>query len=115
MKLARDGKWDGSIIWYETKERQKNFFYSNPIVPATNYFFHLKSFQFHWKDFEDLADLRVGGTSAYSYGKEFDAAEQAGVFRTYRTISDEVGLTNLMKGRIDVFIEAFLRWKPAES
>ena len=103
MKLARDGKWDGSIIWYDTEERRADFFYTDPIAPATNSFFHLKSYQFDWNQFEDLTDLRVGGTSEYSYGAEFDAAEQAGVFRTYRAISDEVGLTNLLKGRIDVF------------
>jgi len=103
MKLARDGKWDGSIIWYDTEERRADFFYSDPIAPATNSFFHLKSYRFDWNEFEDLKDVRVGGTAEYSYGTAFDAAEQAGDFRTHRAISDEVGLTNLLKGRIDAF------------
>ena len=103
MKLARDGKWDGSAIWYDTEERRADFFYSDPVVPTTMVFFHLKSYQFDWDEFEDLEDVRVGGTSEYSYGTAFDAAEQAGDFRTHRAISDEVGLTNLLKGRIDVF------------
>jgi polar amino acid transport system substrate-binding protein len=103
MKLARDGKWDGSMIWYDTEERRADFFYSDPIARATNCFFHLKSYQFDWNGFEDLKDVRVGGTSEYSYGMAFDAAEKAGIFRTHRAISDEVGLTNLLKGRIDVF------------
>ncbi len=103
MKLARDGKWDGSAIWYDTEERRADFFYSDPVVPTTMVFFHLKSYQFDWDEFEDLEDVRVGGTSEYSYGTAFDAAEHAGDFRTHRAISDEVGLTNLLKGRIDVF------------
>ncbi len=103
MKLARDGKWDGSIIWYDTEERRADFWYSDPIAAATNSFFHLKSYEFGWDEFKDLEDVRVGGTSEYSYGTEFDAAERAGIFRTRRAISDEVGLTNLLKGRIDVF------------
>ncbi len=103
MKLAREGKWDGSTTWYDTEERRADFFYSDPIAPATNSFFHLTSYQFDWEKFEDLADIRVGGTAEYSYGTAFDAAEQAGDFRTHRAISDEVGLTNLLKGRIDVF------------
>jgi polar amino acid transport system substrate-binding protein len=103
MKLAREGKWDGSIVWFDTEERRADFLYTHPIVTATNSFFHLKSFQFDWEDFEDLKNLRVGGTSEYSYGRAFDEAEAAGLFRTYRAISDEVGLTNLLKGRIDVF------------
>ena len=103
MKLARDGKWDGSIIWYDTEERRADFFYSDRIAAATNSFFHLKSYQFDWSEFADLKDVRVGGTLEYSYGTAFDAAEKAGKFRTHRAISDEVGLTNLLKGRIDVF------------
>ncbi len=103
MKLARAGKWDGSIIWYETEQRRADFFYSDPIAPTRNSFFHLKSYQFDWNGFEDLKDVRVGGTSEYSYGTAFDAAEKAGIFRTHRAISDEVGLTNLLKGRVDVF------------
>lgn len=103
MKLARDGKWDGSIIWYDTEERRADFLYSDPIAAATNSFFHLKSYQFDWSEFADLKDVRVGGTLEYSYGTAFDAAEKAGIFRTHRAISDEVGLTNLLKGRIDVF------------
>ena len=103
MKLARDGKWDGTIIWYDTEERRANFFYSDPVAFATNSFFHLKSYQFSWSKFEDLAEIRVGGTLEYSYGQAFDDAEKAGVFTTHRAISDEVGLTNLLKGRIDVF------------
>ncbi len=103
MKLAREGKWDGSAIWYDTEERRADFFYSDPITPATNSFFHLTSYQFDWEKFEDLADIRVGGTSEYSYGTEFDAAERAGIFRTRRANNDEIGLTTLLKGRIDVF------------
>lgn len=103
MKLAREGTWDGSAIWYDTEERRENFFYTDPVAPTRMVFFHLKSYEFDWDGFEDLEDVRVGGTSEYSYGTEFDAAEQAGVFRTRRTISDEVGLTNLLKGRVDVF------------
>jgi polar amino acid transport system substrate-binding protein len=103
MKLARDGKWDGSAVWWDTEERRADFFYSDPIALGTNSFFHLRSYQFDWQGFESLTDLRVGGTSEYSYGTEFDAAEEAGVFQTHRAISDEVGLTNLLKGRIDVF------------
>lgn len=103
MKLAREGTWDGSIIWYDTDERRADFFYSDAIVWTTISFFHLKSFQFHWDGFEDLSDLRVGGTMEYSYGAEFNAAERSGVFHTHRAVSDEAGLTNLLKGRIDVF------------
>jgi polar amino acid transport system substrate-binding protein len=103
MKLARDGDWDGTSIWFDTEERRQAFYYSEPVIMATNSFFFLKGSAFDWNDFADLAELRVGGTREYSYGKEFDAAEAAGVFETHRSITDEAGLENLLKGRIDVF------------
>lgn len=103
MKLARDGEWDGTSIWFETEERREHFHYSEPIIVATNVFFFLKGSGFEWSSFEDLAGLRVGGTREYSYGIEFDAAEASGVFRTQRSKNDEAGIENLLKGRIDVF------------
>ncbi len=66
-------------------------------------FFHLKTTPFDWNSYDDLSDLKVGGTVAYFYSDAFEAAEAAGVFRTIRGRSDEVGLKNLLKGRIDVF------------
>lgn len=103
MKLARDGHWDGTSIWFDTHERRERFFYSDPIITATNSFFFLVNSKFDWEDFQDLKNLRVGGTLEYSYGKEFDMAEEAGVFHTQRSRSDEAGLRNLLKSRIDVF------------
>jgi polar amino acid transport system substrate-binding protein len=103
MKLARDGDWDGTTIWFDTAERREGFLYSDPIIFATNSFFYLKGSDFAWTSFEDLADLTVGGTVEYSYGTKFDEAEAAGVFTTHRSRTDEAGLENLLKGRIDVF------------
>lgn len=103
MKVARDGDWDATSIWFDTKERRENFFYSEPIITGTNSFFYLKDSDFDWHNFNDLAKFRIGGTLEYSYGKEFDDAEAKGVFHTQRSRSDVAGLQNLLKGRIDVF------------
>jgi polar amino acid transport system substrate-binding protein len=103
MKLARDGKWDGTTIWFDTQERRQSFYYSAPIISATNAFFYLKGSSFGWLDFHDLAKFKVGGTMEYSYGRSFDQAEAAGVFETQRSRTDKAGLENLLKGRIDVF------------
>jgi polar amino acid transport system substrate-binding protein len=73
------------------------------VVPSTFAFFHLTTTTFDWDDYDDLGDLKVGGTVEYFYSDAFDAAEAAGVFRTIRGRTDEVSLKNLLKGRIDVF------------
>ena len=103
MKLAREGMWDGTAVWGTSEERLQQFHFSDAVVPTTYVFFHLKTTPFDWDDYDDLGDLKIGGTVEYSYSDAFKAAEAAGIFRTIRGRSDEVSLKNLLKGRIDVF------------
>ena len=103
FKLAKDGKWDGSAVWLDSEERRIDFLYSDPVVPSTFGFFHLKNTKFDWNTYDDLSDVRIGGTLEYSYGKEFDEAEAAGIIKTNRAPDDETGLRKLLKGRIGVF------------
>jgi len=102
-KLAKEGKWDGTVVWLDTSERRRDFHYSDPVVPSKNAFFLLKYSTFNWDSLEDLKDVRIGGTLTYAYGEAFDAAEKAGIFKTDRARSDELGVRKLIKGRIDVF------------
>ena len=103
MKLAKEGTWDGSAVWGDSEERREGFYFSDPVVPSTWVFFHLADRDFDWSSYEDLKDLKVGGTVEYFYSEDFEAAEKAGVFNAFRGRSDEVGLQNLLKSRIDVF------------
>ena len=103
MKLAKEGLWDGTIIWGESEERLQNFHFSELVILTTFVLFHLKTTPFDWSGYDDLSDVKIGGTVEYYYSDAFEAAEAAGVIRTIRGRSDEVGLKNLLKGRIDVF------------
>ena len=102
-KLAKDGTWDGSVVWLDSEERREHFHYSDAVVPSKSAFFHLKGSGFNWNSYEDLRDVRIGGTLKYAYGDEFDAAEKAGIIKTDRAQNDVLGLQKLLKGRIDVF------------
>jgi polar amino acid transport system substrate-binding protein len=84
FKLAKEGTWDGSVVWVDSDERREYFLYSDPVVPSKMAFFHLKGSDFDWNSYEDLKGIRIGGTLEYAYGKEFDAAEKAGIIRTNR-------------------------------
>ncbi len=101
--LAKEGDWDGSVVWLDSDDRREFFLYSDPVVPSKTAFFHLKSSDFDWNGYEDLRGVRIGGTLEYAYGKEFDAAEKAGIIKTNRAKSDELGLKKLLNGRIEVF------------
>ena len=41
MKLARDGTWDGTAVWFDTEERRENMFLTDPVVSSAMAFFHL--------------------------------------------------------------------------
>ncbi len=103
MKLAREGKWDGTALWWDNEKRRKYFFFTDPVVPTVTVFFHLKSTEFDWNTYEDLREIRIGGTLEYSYSDEFDAAEAAGTIRTNRAANDKAGLKKLLKRRNTVF------------
>ena len=103
LKLAKEGKWDGSAAWWDREERYPYVFYSDPVAPTTLVFFHLKSTKFDWSRYEDVSKLRVGGSLGYDYGKAFNEAEAAGIIQVDLAPDDETNLKKLLKGRIDVF------------
>ena len=35
MKLAKEGRWDGTIVWGESEERLRNFYFSELVVLTT--------------------------------------------------------------------------------
>jgi polar amino acid transport system substrate-binding protein len=103
MKLAKEGRWDGTIVWGESEERLRNFYFSELVVLTTFVFFHLRNTEFDWNTYADLSDIKVGGTAEYYYGYAFEGSEAAGIFKTDRAPNDEAGLKKLLKGRLDVF------------
>jgi polar amino acid transport system substrate-binding protein len=102
-KLAKEGKWDGSAIWWDNEERRELFYFTDPVGSTKEAFFHLKTKAFDWTTYEDLRELRIGGTHPYDYGKAFNQAEAAGIIQTERAPNDETSLKKMLKGRIDVF------------
>ena len=101
---ALEGDWDGAVGWTYTKEREADFYLSNTILKTGKSFFHLKSYPFDWKSFDDLKGIKIGTTIGYSYGEAFDAAEKAGKLETRRAPTDKLNLAKLLLGRIQLFV-----------
>jgi polar amino acid transport system substrate-binding protein len=102
--LAEEGKeWDGTVGWEINPERELHFWVSDPIWEAPWVFFHLKSYSFDWKTFDDLKDIRIGGTLEYMYTSEFMNADRLMTINVDRGTSDEIGFKKLLTGRIDLF------------
>jgi len=102
-KLAKEGKWDGSLIWSFSPDRAVDFNYSAPIFKDTMVFFHLRKKDFNWNTIEDLNGIRIGATSSYNYGTDFKNSEAAGNIDVQWVPSDKMNLHKLIAGRIDIF------------
>lgn len=95
--------YNGSILWFSTPERQKNFYISDPVLDSKVVFFHLKEKHFEWNSVDDLKKYFIGGTLEYDYGPEFGMAEKKGIITVERVPSDEQNFAKLIYGRIDIF------------
>ncbi len=97
--MARQGKADATAIWFYSRERNKDFFYSDPVVDANDSFFYLKSNPFEWKSLDDLKGLRIGGILGYTYTEEFYAAEKAKKIQVVWSATEKTCLERLLKGQ----------------
>ncbi|WP_417701571.1 substrate-binding periplasmic protein [Pseudomonas sp.] len=103
LKMAEQGRRDGSAVWLANPEREQRFHISEPVVESGYYLFHRKNHAFDWNDVEDLRGLRIAGTRGYDYGEAFERAEAAGELEVARLTGDEQGLRQLLAGRVDLF------------
>ncbi len=101
--MAQAGEWDGAVGWETNAEREKDFYVSKEVWSAPWVFFHLKAHPFDWNTFDDLKNIRIGGTLEYMYTQEFLDAERAGKITVDRVSADEQNIKKLLYKRIDVF------------
>lgn len=103
FKNANGGKLNGAVGWNRNAERERLFYYSDPLMRKERVYFHLKSFSFDWKTIGDLKGLRIGGDKTTNYSKEFMDAERKGDIKVYRVPKKNQNLKKLAYGRIDVY------------
>lgn len=101
--LARDGRWDGAAAWSCSRERFKEFFFSEPLLPFDYVFFYRRDRDFDWQSIEDLKGLRIGLTQNYVYGDTIRRIKESGIAELDVTTSDEINFRKLLAGRIDLF------------
>lgn len=103
IENAKSNYDDGTITLFRTAEREKSFYFSDPVIDSRFAFFHLKSYDFDWEVISDLKWLEIGGTNEYNYGEAFQNAEKAGDLLVDRVPSDEMNFQKLLNGRIQIF------------
>ena len=104
MANVKKGIWDTSPGWAVTPDREEDILFSETTNESFHQFFALKESNFHWEDWTDLKDLRVGVTIGYNYGETFEDLAKSGVFKTQEALTDRDNLIKLINKRIDLFV-----------
>lgn len=65
LSLAKEGKVDGILAWH-TKEREKWFLYSHPVIPQIVGFYKRKKDTITLKNLEDLKSYKIGYVQGYA-------------------------------------------------
>lgn len=102
LRMARNGDFDGTLGWVQSKERAESFFYSDPVAKAPLVFFHLKELAFNWQDYDDLEGMTLGTVIYYHYGESFQESLDSERFEVEPAPEDELNLRKLLRKRIDL-------------
>lgn len=97
---VEEGRVDATLPWFRSAKREKAFLFSQePLIHDKEVFFHLKSLDFHWTNFEDLKKYRVAGTLGYY---DTDLLESEGV-PLDKVTNEELNFEKMLVGRVDLY------------
>ncbi len=106
LEEAREGKWDGTAHWGRNPQRAVGFLISDSILTEQWVFVYRDgapaTTHFDWKNFADLAGLRIGAVQFNTYTPEFWSLQKSGVLKVEFAPDDLANLRRLVAGRIDV-------------
>lgn len=100
--MANKGQFDGTLVWRDSPEREKQFWVSDTVFVGKTVFFHTRNEAFTWSKLQDLSGKRIGETLGYLYAP-LDKAQQQGLIHTELAPTDVINLQKLAHGRIDLF------------
>jgi polar amino acid transport system substrate-binding protein len=101
---TKSGKYSALSYVYFSKDREKEFYLSDPISEEKIVLFHLKSNPIKdWKTLEDLKNYKFGATRGYTYTKDFWDAAKSKRIMVDITNADLQNFKKLLAGRIDIF------------
>jgi polar amino acid transport system substrate-binding protein len=101
---TKNGEYSALSYVYLSKDREKEFYLSDPISVEKIVFFHLKSNPMKdWKTLDDLKNYKFGATREYTYTTEFWKAAESKRLEVDVTGSDKQNFKKLLVGRIDIF------------
>jgi len=100
---AKEGKFQGSLIWGYNDERAKDFIYSDTVAELGTSLFYNKNKPIEWSEATDLKKYKMGGVIGYAYGIE--ELEKQGILKIDRIGKDVGNYKKLAAGRLDIVLE----------
>ena len=102
--VKKDGQVPGTILWTKTKEREKYFYFSEPILVQENVFFHMKSKALKWDKVDDLKGKGILKVKGYNYGDILNNAfNTPGFFSVIDETDDDLQALKMLMRRSSVY------------
>ena len=99
-KLAKEGTVNGTPVWVYTKERARDFLYTDVVIVDYEYLFHLKKIPLAWETVDDLKGLIIGATLHTVY-PPLENAVKKGLLQIERGGNYDNLYNRLLNHRID--------------
>jgi len=98
------GEFEGSVAWRRSPERERLFYFSDPIFSDKTVFFYRKGLTFDWEMIEDVGHLIIGGTEGYLLTEELaPIIKKNKGGKLELAANDTANFNKLIRGRIDIF------------
>jgi polar amino acid transport system substrate-binding protein len=97
-----DGEPIMSLWWQKDKQRQKKWYFSQPIYKKEFVFLARRDVRFYWQRFDQLRQYKLGISRYQSYGEEFDNYVQ--YLKVHYVNSAFNGISKLLKNDIDALL-----------
>jgi polar amino acid transport system substrate-binding protein len=92
----------------KSAERERHYYFSDPINTVQDVLFKTKNLSFDWKSYDDLSSMRIAVSAGYNYAPEFaEAIRQkkiTEIFETSNRNPETINLRNLTRGLVDLTI-----------
>ncbi|MCP3942327.1 MAG: amino acid ABC transporter substrate-binding protein [Desulfobacteraceae bacterium] len=100
---SKEGKFDGLLGAFHTKERETFYIYSNPISTSSLVFVTKKERDIKYTTLKDFKNYQIGTIRGYTYSPGFDNA----AYLHKQPVQDvRINIKKLLKGRIDIIIDS---------
>lgn len=104
LEAVTSGKAVGAALWRKTSKREKEFFFSDPVIHIKYLVCFRKENPIKGNRFDDFNNITIAVTNSMDYGLDLKKALQKKKFKLKRGSSDTVNITALLKGEVDGII-----------